>query len=298
MTAESLSVIRSTLALRKSPKKCQKISLACALDNLRAFEGRARGRVMGHKRLNGSVLAEKEREALLWLAARTPPFISPDHLTILGLIGGVLTAVGFVACRFSPWFLTLALSGLLLNWFGDSLDGTLARYRKIERPRFGYFVDHSCDLIAQTLTFLGLGLSPYFTLPSALFALSMYLLMSSYTYLKVFILRSHQLAYGGMGATEMRLLIACWALFALWAGPEFVRATFLSLRTLDAVIGVLWMLSFFGFMWIVANDLSKFDEAPRQTGGPPEPPTTFIESPQSETETRHDALRVSAEHFR
>ena len=107
---------------------------------------------MGHKRLNGSILAEKERQALLWMAARTPHFISPDHLTILGLIGGVLTAVGFVACRVSHWFLALALLGILLNWLGDSLDGTLARYRKIERPRFGYFVDHSCDLIALTLT--------------------------------------------------------------------------------------------------------------------------------------------------
>ncbi|MGA9599020.1 MAG: CDP-alcohol phosphatidyltransferase family protein [Methylocystis sp.] len=253
---------------------------------------------MGHKRLNGSILAEKERQALLWLAGRTPSFIFPDHLTILGLIGAVLTAVGFVACRFSPWFLIPALSGLLFNWSGDSLDGTLARYRKIERPQFGYFVDHSCDLIAFTFIFLGLGLSPYFTLPSALFALSMYLLMSSYTYLKVFILRRHQLAYGGMGATEMRLLIALWALFALWAGPEFVRGTFLDFRTLDAVIGVLWMLSFFGFMWIVANDLSKFEDEPRQTGGPSEPPTKFSESPERESETSHNTLRVPAELLR
>jgi len=249
---------------------------------------------MGHKRLSGSILAERERQLLLWLAARTPPSISPDHFTILGLIAGVLTAVGFVACRFSPWFLPLALLGLLLNWVGDSLDGTLARYRKIERPRFGYFLDHSCDLIAQTLTFLGLGLSPYFTLPSALFALSMYLLMSSYTYLKVFILRRHHLTYGGMGATEMRLLIGCWALFALWAGPEFVRASFLHFRALDAVIGVLWIFSFVGFMWIVAHDLSKFDDDLQHTGGPPEPRTTSIASAQREPETHDTSVRVAA----
>jgi archaetidylinositol phosphate synthase len=249
---------------------------------------------MGHKRLSGSILAERERQVLLWLAARTPPSISPDHLTILGLIAGVLAAVGFVACRYSPWFLALALSGLLLNWVGDSLDGTLARYRKIERPRFGYFLDHSCDLIAQTLTFLGLGLSPYFTLPSALFALSMYLLMSSYTYLKVFIQRKHQLTYGGMGATEMRLLIACWAVFALWAGPEFVRASFLNFRALDAVIGVLWILSFAGFMWIVANDLSKFDDDLEHTGSPPEPRTAPIASVQRENETGENSLRIAA----
>ncbi len=253
---------------------------------------------MGHKRLNGSLLAEKERQALLWMAARTPDYVLPDHLTLLGLIAGVLTAVGFVACHLSSWFLVLALAGLLLNWVGDLLDGTLARYRMIERPRFGYFVDHSCDLIAQTLTFLGLGLSPYFTLPSALFALSMYLLMSSYTYLKVFILRRHQLAYGGVGATEMRLLIAFWALFAFWAGPDFVRATFLDIRTLDAVIGVLWMLSFLGFMWIVANDLSKFDDEPHPAGDPSAGPVTIVKSPQSEIETGRDTPRVAAKFSR
>ena len=247
---------------------------------------------MGHKRLNRGLLAEKERQVLLWLAARTPPFVSPDHLTILGLIGGVLTLIGFIACRWSPWFLLPALLGVFLNWFGNSLDGTLARYRKIERPRFGYFLDHSCDLIAQTLTFLGLGLSPYFTLPSALFALSMYLLMSSYTYLKVFILRRHNLSYGGMGATEMRLLVIGWALFALWAGPGFIRAPFHGYRTLDAVIGVLWLMSFFGFLWIVAKDLSKFDDELNQTGGGPETKTILIESTPRETETSHDSLRV------
>jgi phosphatidylglycerophosphate synthase len=249
---------------------------------------------MEHIRLNRGLLAEKERQVLLWLAARTPDNVSPDHLTIAGLIGGLLTTVGFVACCLSSWFLPLAISGLALNWLGDSLDGTLARYRKIERPQFGYFVDHSCDLIAFTFIFLGLGLSPYFTLPSALFALSMYLLMSSYTYLKVFIVRRHHLSYGGMGATELRLLIAFWALFALWAGPELIHAPFLNFQTLDAVIGVLWMVSFVGFMWIVAHDLSKFDDDLRQTGARPEPRTTSIESRQRNTETGDGSIRVTA----
>jgi phosphatidylglycerophosphate synthase len=270
-----------------------------APDSWRAFEAARRGHVMGHKRLNYGLFLPRQnaKPCSGWPPGR-PRFICPDHLALSGLIGGLLTAVGFAACHISPYFLALALFGLFLNWLGDSLDGTLARYRKIERPEFGYFVDHSCDLIAFTFIFLGLGVSPYFTLPSALFALSMYLLMSSYTYLKVFILRRHQLASGGMGATEMRLLIAFWALFALWAGPEFVRGTFLNFGTLDAVIGVLWMLSFFGFMWIVANDLSKIEEEPRQSGGPSEPPTNFSESPERESETSHNTLRVPAELFR
>ena len=250
---------------------------------------------MEHVRLNRGLLAEKERLVLLWLAARTPRFICPDHLTALGLISGLLTAIGFAACHISPWFLVLALSGLFLNWLGDSLDGTLARYRKIERPQFGYFLDHSCDLIAFTFIFLGLGVSPYFTLSSALFALSMYLLISSYTYLKVFIVQRHHLSYGGMGATELRLLIACWALFALWARPDFIHAPFLNFQAIDAVIGVLWLLSFFGFMWIVVNDLSKFDDNLRQTDSPrPEPLKISIEWPPRETETGDGSIRVTA----
>ena len=250
---------------------------------------------MEHERLNSGFLAERERQVLHWLAARIPDFICPDHLTIVGLMGGLLTAIGFVACSLSPWFLILAVCGLALNWLGDSLDGTLARFRKIERPEFGYFVDHSCDLIAQTLTFLGLGLSPYFTLPSALFALSMYLLVSSYTYLKVFILRRHHLSYGGMGQTELRVLIACWALFALCAGPKFVHASFLNFEMIDMVIGVLWLLGFVGFMLIVVRDLSKFDDNVRETGGHSKSTTVSLDWPLRETKANNDPARLLVE---
>ena len=181
-------------------------------------------------------------------------------MTLVGLVGAVLVGVGFVCAHISPFFVALAIVGLFLNWLGDSLDGTLARYRRIERPHFGYFIDHSCDLIAQTFIFIGLGLSPYFTLPSALFALSMYLLISSYTYLKVMILRTHHLSYGGMGATELRLMIGCWGLFAIWAGPGLISARVMHYRVIDAFVGALWLLTFFGFMWIVRCDLSKFGD--------------------------------------
>jgi len=165
---------------------------------------------------------------------------------------------GFAACYVSPWFVSLVILGLFLNWLGDSLDGTLARYRKIERPDFGYFLDHSCDLISQTFIFVGLGFSPYFTLFSAILALSMYLLMSSFTYLKVLILKTHHLAYYGMGATELRLLLMVWALFALWYGPEMINAHFMGLRCIDLTIFVLWSLVFIAFMCKVWTDIGRF----------------------------------------
>lgn len=211
-----------------------------------------------HVRVNNSFLATHERNALMWLAARMPSGVTPDRLTLWGLIGAFLVLIGFVATWASPWFTALAVLGLLMNWFGDSLDGTLARYRKIERPDYGYFLDHSCDLISQTLIFVGLGLSPYFTLFSALLALSMYLLMSSFTYLKVLILKTHHLSYYGMGATELRLLIMAWSLFAMWCGPALIDSRFMGMRRIDMTILGLWSLVFLAFMWKVLSDTRRF----------------------------------------
>lgn len=212
-----------------------------------------------HVRVNNSFLATQERNALIWLAMRTPSTVTPDKLTLLGVFGAFLVLVGFAASYASPWFVCLAIAGLFLNWLGDSLDGTLARYRKLERPDYGYFLDHSCDLISQTLIFLGLGVSPYFTLFSALLALSMYLLMTSFTYLKVLILRTHHLSYYGVGATELRLLLVAWALIALWFGPQLVDAQYMGLRRIDITVFVLWSLVFLAFIWKVWSDIRQFE---------------------------------------
>ncbi len=244
---------------------------------------------MEHSRVNSSFLAEQERRVLQWLVTQLPGYVTPNHLTVVGLIGGVLTAAGFGACHVSNYFLIVAIFGLFLNWFGDSLDGTLARARKIERPHFGYFIDHSSDLIAQTFIMIGLGISPYFTLSSAFFALSMYLLISSYTYLKVMILRTHHLSYGGMGATELRILIACWALFAAWVGPGLIAARILNYLMIDVVVGVLWMLCFVAFMWTVRNDLTLFGEGPYD-GASQQHPQPQLDPVESAIEVNADKM--------
>jgi archaetidylinositol phosphate synthase len=213
-----------------------------------------------HLRLNQSFLAREERRALSFLVEKVPDSITPNHLTALGLAGAAATAAGLVAGHASDGFLGLAVLGLGMNWLGDSLDGTLARHRKIERPRYGYFIDHSTDLIAQTLIIGGLGFSPYFTLVSALLVLSMYLLMSSYTYLKVMVQGTHHLSYGGMGATEFRLLIAAWSVFAAFVGPALTAGRLFGHAGLDVVIGVLWCLTFLAFIGIVRGDLAQMDE--------------------------------------
>ncbi len=111
-----------------------------------------------HKRVNDILLGPLERPALHWLAAHMPAWITPDICTLIGLGGAVMTLAGYGLSNVHPGFLWLASLGFLINWFGDSLDGTLARHRHIERPRYGYFVDHTTDAAVQVMIFLGLGL--------------------------------------------------------------------------------------------------------------------------------------------
>jgi phosphatidylglycerophosphate synthase len=219
---------------------------------------------VANQRINQSFLALKERAVLLALVRRLPDWATPDHLTAIGLFGAGLTLLGFIGCHWSNGFLVLVVGGLFLNWFGDSLDGTLARYRSIERPHYGYFIDHSSDLIAQTLIVVGLGVSPYFTLGSSLLVLSLYLLMSSYTYLRVVTEQVHRLSYGGMGATEFRILVAAWALFAAWLGSSTTTAQAYGFVVLDLVIGGLSGLTFLGFVVVIQKDLARMQREERE----------------------------------
>jgi archaetidylinositol phosphate synthase len=116
---------------------------------------------------------------LAWLAKRLPLRISPDHLTAIGFVGAVIAAIGYAMSGSRADFLWLASLGLVINWFGDSLDGTVARLRRMERPRYGYYLDNSVDCIAQLLLAFGIGLSGYVRFDLCLFALVAYLMVSA-----------------------------------------------------------------------------------------------------------------------
>jgi archaetidylinositol phosphate synthase len=167
---------------------------------------------MRTKRDNRSLLATAERAAIDGVLPHIPAQVLPDHLTYLGLGGAMVTGLGLALCSLSAAFLTLALLGLFLNWFGDSFDGSLARFRASERPRYGFLIDHSIDLISTTFILIGFGLSPYLPFQSACFILVMYLLFSGVVYVKVAADGVHKLDFARIGATEFRLMIAGWAL--------------------------------------------------------------------------------------
>ena len=201
----------------------------------------------GPARLNRSFLAGYEQDLIRWILPRIPAEINSLHLTAIGLFGSLLTAIALVACNWSYLWLPVVAVGVVLNWFGDSLDGSLARYRKEERPRFGFLVDHTCDLFSQVLIIVAFGLSPFLSLIAALVVLLCYLLFSAYTYIRAATQRVHQMAYIGAGATEFRILMILWpivgAIFGLHEpmveGISRIDAAILSLAAM-AVCGLVY----------------------------------------------------------
>ena len=169
-------------------------------------------------RLNSSALGAIERPVLIWIAARLPGRIGPDHLTLLGVLGALAAAGGYVGSHWSLQWLWLASAGLVLNWAGDSLDGTLARVRRIERPRYGFFVDHVSDLFAQSAVFLALGCTPGVRFGVAGIGLIVYLLAFVYTLIYCQVQGVFRITYLGFGPTEMRVLLVIGNLVALKYG--------------------------------------------------------------------------------
>lgn len=159
-----------------------------------------------HHRVNDILLGPLERPALRWLAAHMPPWVTPDILTLVGMLAALTILISYALSMVNRNFLWLASLGYVLNWFGDSLDGTLARYRQIERPRFGFFVDHTTDAFNEVMIFVGLGLTPYISFPAACLALIGYLLVSVLVYVRTCVVGEFQISYSKLGPTEIRVL--------------------------------------------------------------------------------------------
>lgn len=149
-----------------------------------------------------------------------PYWVTPDRLTVVGMIGACMIFAGYVASNLGDRWLWVAIGGYVVQWFGDSMDGSLARFRRIERPRYGYFLDHSCDGMATALVVVGIGLSKYVMLEVALVALAGYLLISIHAYLAVRVLGELRLSYFNAGPTEMRFILIAMTLAMIAAGSE------------------------------------------------------------------------------
>jgi len=153
------------------------------------------------------LLAESERRLLRWIAARLPPWVTSDQLTALGVAAATATGIAYSLSGVHHAWLWVASLMLVINWFGDSLDGTLARVRHIERPRYGYYLDHVVDAYSTAVIGIGLGVSPYVSFGIALGLVVVYLVLSINVYLESTVFGAFRLAYGRLGPTELRLIL-------------------------------------------------------------------------------------------
>jgi phosphatidylglycerophosphate synthase len=167
------------------------------------------------RRVNQALTARMEKRALTWMAERTPKWVSSDQLTLLGLGAQIAAGICYALTRWDRRALLLVIVCLALNWLGDSLDGTLARVRRQERPRYGFYVDHIVDILGSVALMCGLGASGLLHWATAMAMLIAFLVLSSESYLATYTLSCFQLSQGIFGPTEIRILLALGNLAAL-----------------------------------------------------------------------------------
>lgn len=157
-------------------------------------------------RIQTSILNAGEKKVLVWLAKRQPGWMTSDILTFIGTIGAVVVAVGYLLASVNINFLWLSSLGFVINWYGDSLDGTLARVRNRQRPIYGYYIDHTVDCIDEFLIFIGIGLSGLIHFPLALLILALYFMLTINVSINAHLKKEFRLTYAKLGPTEFRIL--------------------------------------------------------------------------------------------
>jgi phosphatidylglycerophosphate synthase len=191
------------------------------------------------KRLQESMLARWEKRLLVWMAERTPAWINSDQLTFLGFAAQLMTGVSYALARWNKFGLVAGIGFLALNWFGDSMDGTLARVRQQQRPRYGFYVDHILDSIGAVALMGGLAISGYMASAIAAGLLVLFLLLSIQSYLATYTLGEFRMSFWSFGPTELRLLLVAGNI-ALLRWPMLLRGHF-RLFDLGGAIGIAGM---------------------------------------------------------
>ncbi len=169
-------------------------------------------------RVQGNIVNRQERRFLDWACSMMPDAVTSDHLTLFGVLGAVFVLVGYVASHAGPIWLWLSVLGYVMHWFGDSMDGSLARFRKAARPRYGYFLDHSVDAFCILLMVGGMGLTPCVRLDVALFMVIGYFALSIHVFLKNHVTGTFQLSFMALGPTELRMLFIALTLWMAACG--------------------------------------------------------------------------------
>jgi archaetidylinositol phosphate synthase len=207
-----------------------------------------KGEFQEASRAQVSLLAPLEKKCLIWLARRTPRRINSDHLTALGLISLAGAGLSYWYARWNRAGLLAAIVFLMLNWLGDSLDGTLARVRNQQRPRYGFYVDHVVDAFGTFFLLAGLGLSGYMSERVATGLLIAYFMLSIEVYLATYTLGTFHLSFAKFSPTELRILLAIGSIVLLWRPDAHLRGTDWRLFDVGGAAGIAGM----GVMLVVA----------------------------------------------
>ena len=214
------------------------------------------------RRVNCGLLAEPEAKSLDFLVVRLPGWVTPDQLSGLGILGAGFGSLGFALALTSWLSLGLVFAGLTLNWLGDSLDGRLARHRRIERKTQGFIIDNGVDLIAYFLLTLGFAASGLVSLPVPFLLLSLYMLLSNLALARLLITGVHELAINSIGTTELRVGFLALAVLIFFL-PDFFRAVvpLLDLTVLD-FLSLFWALvMMLNFILVLRRDIRLAREA-------------------------------------
>ncbi|HZI58448.1 MAG TPA: CDP-alcohol phosphatidyltransferase family protein [Verrucomicrobiae bacterium] len=219
------------------------------------------------RRVQQSFLANLEKRTLIWLAARTPAWINSDHLTLLGLLSMAGAGIAYWWSATNRAGLLLVILCLALNWLGDSLDGTLARFRDHSRPRYGFYVDHVVDAFSALFLLGGLGLSGYMAPAVALGLLIAYLMLSVEIYLATYTLGDFKISYFKMGPTELRILLSIGNLALLWRSTVHLLGRAHKLFDVAGTLGISGMLLIM-VISAVRNTTRLYQEEPLPVGKP------------------------------
>lgn len=210
-----------------------------------------------------SILAPLERAVLRELARRMPQWVNSDHLSLLGLVAMFLAGVFYAASAWNPLMLHLVNVCIFLNWFGDSLDGTLARYRDRQRPRYGFYVDHIIDTFGTMFLIFGLAVSGYMTERVAAAVLVVFLMLAINSYLAAYALGIFKISHGKLGPTEIRIVLIIGNLFLLHSAYGRIFGHRFFLFDIGGVVGIIIMASMLVFSSIKnTRDLYRLERLP------------------------------------